>query len=80
MYARAGISLYFTDNLRADFGLKIPITFAGVPSARSQKWYLQEDYNHQESDPPDPYTQQLLIQNYNVKIGTQWHFSVNVLF
>ncbi|MWV67045.1 hypothetical protein DCO58_05055 [Helicobacter saguini] len=79
MYGRAGLSLYFTDNLRLDFGLKIPITFAGVPNARSQKWYLKEHYSLPAGQ-SDPFTQQLLIQNYNVQIGIQWHFSANVLF
>lgn len=79
MYGRAGVSLYFTDNLRLDFGAKIPITFAGVPNARSQKWYLQEHFSN-NTGIPNTYTQQLLIQNYNVQIGIQWHFSANVLF
>lgn len=76
MFARVGGSIYITNHLRLDIGVKIPITFAGVPNARSQKWYLQESiYGTQNT-----FTQQMLKQNLTTQVDMQWHCNVNVLF
>ena len=80
MFARVGASVYISNNLRLDIGVKFPINF----TTESTKWYQRDAIdttNMPINDPDAPiFRQQNLIQNYKTTIQSYWQFSVNVLF
>lgn len=78
-FARFGASLYVYDNIRIDFGVKMPIQIAGDPSTKSQRWYQLDSVNTPQGI-DKVFTQQLLKQEYNAIMKSYYQFAINVLF
>lgn len=78
-FARFGTSVYVYNNIRFDIGMKMPISLAGDPSAKSQKWY-QVDSTENNNGIDKVFKQQLLRQEYNTSLSVYWQFAINVLF
>lgn len=78
-FARFGASMYASNNIRFDIGMKMPISLAGDPNAKSQKWY-QVDSDNLPSGMDKVFAQQLLRQEHSASLDIYWQFAVNVLF